>query len=642
MMSAEQNCFVYEVKSEPTNYEDQTSISSEFSVSTTSSRRNCDKEVKKHRVASTSSGLNSSKGQRKRGKTAKVASASERILPAISVVEEVRRPRTRTRVKLASSFQKSRGEETDHSEASDKNDHIVKKRSHMTGPKTCQLCGKTVPDIRAHIYRFHLKIPDMFSCTLCDYIHSYQRRCAYIHGMTAHGDRNVITSKANQYESSFKDLREKCFPTTKKLQLTLPFVQRENEVLAVSDACQLCKMDIRKRHGHLGSRRIHIYKYHLKVKDLFSCRACSYTNSSQRYHTLRHAQLRHDGDASFIVSKEAEYETEFLELMKRCFVVDCVDDEDYCEQHFVDEDFIPDSAPSSISALSDKFEGDHSSLLKEPNDLLLMPSLAIEEDKSTCVSLIESRKRKQRENQLVPHDRKDRSTVPSMLNASVKEEETPTEEQNQLTLDIDCNNDPESVEKLASSCQKFCYLCNVAVRNKREHIYRHHLMVEDMFACTKCDYKNSYERRNANLHGKAKHGSQNVIVSKAEQYETAVQKLLDQCFMNQKYRRLQLTLPYTKRQNSSLALSEECQLCKKPFDTNRREHVYRYHLKVVDLFQCKKCSFVSSYSKYRTINHAKKKHGGDKSCILSKEAEFQEDFLKLMEECFVVNRATRL
>lgn len=56
---------------------------------------------------------------------------------------------------------------------------------------------------------------------------------------------------------------------TKKLQLTLPFVQRENAELMVSDVCQLCKVDIRKRRGHLGSRRIHIYKYHLKVSRRF-------------------------------------------------------------------------------------------------------------------------------------------------------------------------------------------------------------------------------------------------------------------------------------------------------------------------------------------------------------------------------------
>lgn len=73
-----------------------------------------------------------------------------------------------------------------------------------------------------------------------------------------------------------------------------------------------------------------------------------------------------------------------------------------------------------------------------------------------------------------------RETV-SMTTVSGRKEKVSREERENL-LKRDCI-DHDSIEKPAASYLKFCYLCSIAVRNKREHVYQHHLKVSRSFIC---------------------------------------------------------------------------------------------------------------------------------------------------------------
>jgi hypothetical protein len=83
-----------------------------------------------------------------------------------------------------------------------------------------------------------------------------------------------------------------------------------------------------------------------------------------------------------------------------------------------------------------------------------------------------------------------------------------------------------------------------------------------------------------------------------------------------------------------VAMESICSLCKTTIASIKQKmHIYEMHLKVVNLFQCKLCSFKSSHNELSVHYHAKRAHG-DFSAVSSRTAEYVNQISEMEKMCF--------
>uniref|UniRef100_A0A914XF75 C2H2-type domain-containing protein n=1 Tax=Plectus sambesii TaxID=2011161 RepID=A0A914XF75_9BILA len=169
-----------------------------------------------------------------------------------------------------------------------------------------------------------------------------------------------------------------------------------------------------------------------------------------------------------------------------------------------------------------------------------------------------------------------------------------------------------------------CLLCmeKVSSRMQQLHIYKDHLKVDDLFYCTKCGFKSSFNSNAVRRHVARLHADGEGYASRITDYVHKLVELEDSCFP--------VEHSPARRQQKLWAPCQQCgqsvMMCRRPM------HVLIDHVNVADMFACRYCDIKSCYKRSYVTRHSRKQHNDVN--IHSRMEEFQEVVEKQTKLCF--------
>uniref|UniRef100_A0A915PRK2 C2H2-type domain-containing protein n=1 Tax=Setaria digitata TaxID=48799 RepID=A0A915PRK2_9BILA len=226
----------------------------------------------------------------------------------------------------------------------------------------CQVCHVDVCTTarQRHVYQFHLRVPNLFQCSGCDYTNNnsvweMRKHCTAVHQGNAHP---ISNEEAHKHD--IQNWNQKCFPDWKLKKSPLSrqdmLIQEQKKVIleggelkkvgrgniasnASYDEASICDMDIvhesamrqsavaavvddRTCHLCWEESRYpgrHIAQKHLR-KSLYQCPVCEDFGSYESCTVTKHINKIHPEHCDAIpISNLDRYAQEIRELQKKCF-----------------------------------------------------------------------------------------------------------------------------------------------------------------------------------------------------------------------------------------------------------------------------------------------------------------------------------
>ncbi|VDN06617.1 unnamed protein product [Thelazia callipaeda] len=225
---------------------------------------------------------------------------------------------------------------------------------------TCQVCHVDVCTTarQRHVYQFHLRISNLFQCSLCDYTNNNSVWEMRKHCTTAHQGNAYPVSNEEDHKLEIQSWNQKCFPdwklkksplsrqttTIKKAKIIADGLQAEEDGnVEGSNYCdEVSKFEIEVGSGECSLRQSavaavvddrtchlcweesrypgrHIAQKHLK-KPLYQCPICTVFGSYESCTVSKHINKVHpEHSAALPISNLEQYAQEIRDLQKKCF-----------------------------------------------------------------------------------------------------------------------------------------------------------------------------------------------------------------------------------------------------------------------------------------------------------------------------------
>uniref|UniRef100_A0A914W615 Ubiquitin carboxyl-terminal hydrolase 7 n=1 Tax=Plectus sambesii TaxID=2011161 RepID=A0A914W615_9BILA len=380
-------------------------------------------------------------------------------------------------------------------------------------------------------------------------------------------------------------------------------------------ACDLCNTPV--RHFEM---RMHVFKKHLGVVDLFRCSECGFASDCDKRLVQRHVAKEHPKTKNCLVATRlSEFKTELADLERQCWpkskrsrqnehewltcalchdVIKSLDRRRHLLRHHL-------RLPDMYSCLHCDFV---SSYLR---DSVVRHSNSLHGDSNIKNRLDEMR-----------------------------------EQLNDLTLRcFPLRNKPEGrvgqwavvFAKAAQSSEGagsgYCLICCKSFgENSGNHVRRYHMPV--LYRSAVCAYS-AVDSRSVECHLRSHHPDIDLpspVINNSALYADEMVKAYKNCFKQPPSIR---AVDRVKIKNRGA--SAPCRLCKLPVKVDgRSKHIYEHHLAVSDLFKCSACGFESAFDDQLVTHHAVQLHR-DPALVVSKVADCAEKVDAFMTACFDAN-----